>query len=219
MPYMGFFYKMYKSDIFVLDDDVQFTSPEYQNRNYIRVGGRRQCLTVPVSSKFGDKINEVKIADVKNWRRKMLRTIELAYRGLPYFDEVYKLVYEHITGFDNLAEMNISFIKKVAEGFGFKTKVIIASKDVPTELTSNQRNVYQCKKVGAGIYLSGVGGKAYNDDRLYANEGIDLIYSDFEAKPYKQKKTGFIANCSVIDYLFNNGYEIPKEWKDGKKNV
>ena len=43
-PYLGYFYKMYKSDVFVIDDDVQFSSGGYQNYNFIKANGKKQTL-------------------------------------------------------------------------------------------------------------------------------------------------------------------------------
>ena len=71
LPYMGFFYKVAKSDVFVLDDDVQFTNRNNtsidgvrvgHNSNSIREGDRRGKIAIPVSYDFGDKLNEVRIS-------------------------------------------------------------------------------------------------------------------------------------------------------------
>ena len=65
LPYMGFFYKIFKSDIFVLDDDVQYTSSGCShkdgitvrhNSNVIRVGDEAKKITVPVKQELGDRI-------------------------------------------------------------------------------------------------------------------------------------------------------------------
>lgn len=71
----------------------------------------------------------------------------------------------------------------------------------------------QSIKSGCNTYYSGTGGKAYNDEQMYSNAGIKIIYSDYKPLHYKQQGHEFIENLSVIDYLFNCGFEIPEEWK------
>ena len=59
LPWLGYFDKIDKADIFVLLDDVQYKKNEWQNRNKILTATGWQWLTVPVKYNFGQKINEV----------------------------------------------------------------------------------------------------------------------------------------------------------------
>lgn len=223
LPYMGFFYKIYKSDIFVLDDDVQYTSSGCShhegatvrhNSNLIRIGNEAKKITVPIKKEFGDKINEVFIADDERWKEKLLKTVKCNYCKHPYAELGLSILSDAIyRNYDHLSDLNIRLIKDVVNGFGFKTKIIIASKDVPTELTSNARNIFQCLQVGGNVYYSGTGGKAYNDEQAYADNGIMLKYSDYTPVRYRQyHKNDFIENLSVLDYIFNCGFEVPEDW-------
>lgn len=214
LPYMGFFYKMHRSDVFVLDDDVQFSRQEYQNTNFILVGGSKHRLTIPVSYNYGDKINEVRICYDGNWQKKLLNTVMMNYKKAPHFQEGYELLESHIDGrYELLADMNISLIREIADRFGIVCKILIASQAVPTELQKNERNVYQCKTLGCDVYYSGVGGKAYNDAKLYAENGIEIAYSDYKPVVYKQRAKAFVENLSVLDYIFNMGYKLPESWE------
>ena len=65
MPWLGYFDKADRADIFILLDDVQFKKNEWQNRNRIRTSQGWQWFTVPVLHDFGQKINEVKIIACK----------------------------------------------------------------------------------------------------------------------------------------------------------
>ncbi|MGB2630330.1 MAG: WbqC family protein, partial [Candidatus Omnitrophota bacterium] len=77
LPWLGFFDKMDRADVFVLLDDVQYKKNEWQNRNKIRNVEGWQWLTVPVLHEFGQKISEVKIDNEKNWKDKHLKSLEL----------------------------------------------------------------------------------------------------------------------------------------------
>ena len=48
MPWLGYFHKMDKADIFIHLDTVQFRRNEFQNRNRIKAVNGWHWLTVPV---------------------------------------------------------------------------------------------------------------------------------------------------------------------------
>lgn len=214
LPYLGYFYKMYKSDVFVIDDDVQYSNEGYENFNYIKVQGKKFKMTVPVSYSFGDSINQVRISYAKNWRKKLLTTIQMNYGKSPYFKEVYEMLNQELSKkYEYISDLNISLVKEIAKRMGIQTELLTASTQLNVEGTNNARNVAQCIKSGCNTYYSGTGGKAYNDEQMYSNAGIKIIYSDYKPLHYKQQGHEFIENLSVIDYLFNCGFEIPEEWK------
>ncbi len=217
LPYMGFFYKMFQSDVFVLDDDVQYSSKGLHNKNYIYSNGQKTEIIVPVKHEFGDRINDVRILYNNNWKRKMLRSFQCSYSKAPYFGEVYDMLHYHIMeDYEFLCSLNYNLIMDIAERLGIEACVKIASEDLPTDLKKNERNVFQCKKLHCNIYYSGIGGKEYNDERLFEENGIKILYSDYLPTPYRQhgaKGRPFLANLSIVDYLFNKGFEIPEEWK------
>lgn len=213
LPYMGVFYKMFQSDVFVLDDDVQYSSKGLHNANYLKVNGRRNKFTIPVSYTFGDLINEVRINYARNWRDPFEKTLENAYGRAPFFVEGFELVSKYLDKqYEFLADLNIALIKEIATRFRLCTELVIASKDLPTALKKNHRNIYQCKALGGNIYYSGTGGREYNDEELYSEYGIEIVYSTYEPKPYPQGKGEFIENLSVLDYIMYNGFDLPLDW-------
>lgn len=215
LPYMGYFYKMFRSDVFVLDDDVQFSRTEFQNYNYIKVNGKRKKITIPVKYQFGDPINSVRIFYQNGWDDKLLRTLEMNYRKAPFFEEVYYMISRHLEKKEaRLCDLNIGLIRDIARRFGIDCKIYVASRDVPTDLSKNERNIYQCLKLGGDVYYSGVGGREYNDEDSYLDNGIKVEYSDYEPVVYPQVGGEFISNLSVLDYIINRGFNIPEEWRD-----
>ena len=96
--FLGGFYKMAQSDVFVFTDCFQFVEQEWMNRQLFRKtfvetdehgvkGAEKRYLTVPVHVKFRDrdKINNVKINNSTKWREKHERSIRAAYCRDPYF--------------------------------------------------------------------------------------------------------------------------------------
>lgn len=214
LPYMGFFYKMFKSDFFVLDDDVQYSSSGFHNTNFIKVKKEKFQMTVPVSYSTGDLINEVRICYNKPWDRKLLKTLEMSYKKAPYFEEGFSLVEKHLAlKKELLFDLNLGLIKEIHDKFKIDSKLILASREFPTDLKNNERNVYQGTKLNATVYYSGIGGKEYNDEKLYNYSLIKLEYSDYVPVVYNQGKGNFIENLSVLDYIFYNGYNLPTKWR------
>ena len=218
LPYMGVFYKMYRSDVFVLDDDVQYSRDGLHNANFIKVNGSKHRITVPVKYNFGDPINRVEVCNGMDWSGKMLKTMKCSYAKAPHFEEGYELMERHFQNMPTLlSDLNIGLIREIADRFGMKCKIVIASESVPTDLKKNERNLHQCIALGGTEYLSGEGGRAYNDEELFVGHGINVKYSDYHPLHYRQVGREFIENLSVIDYIFNAGFAIPEEWQNNSR--
>lgn len=212
LPYMGFFYKMAKCDVFVLSGDNQYSSKGLHSKNYIRIGDKKFPMTVPVKYEHPARIDDVAICYQSDWRKELLKTLSINYKKAPFFDEVFSFVESTISNrYLCLSELNEVFIRSFAEKFGLKCKILLG-KDLELVEHRMDRIIEMCHKLGADTYYSGIGGKAYNQDEKYAENGIALVYSDYEPIRYKQLGDGFIENLSALDYVFCNGFEVPKEW-------
>lgn len=215
IPWLGYFYKIYKSDVFVIADDVQYTKHSYINRNKIKTSQGSLWLTAPVNFKNSLKqnINQVKTKDKLIWKKKHLRTIEQYYKKAEFFNDFYELFRETLLKeYDTISDLNISMIKSICKLLGINTEIILSS-----ELNVNgkklERIINICKAVNVDIYLSGQGAKKYNDLQLFEENNIKLVYTDFKIIEYDQLWGDFIGNMSVIDYIFNCGFDIKKVFK------
>ena len=63
LPYMGFFYKVARSDVLVLSDDVQFSKQGMHNWNRIKTEAGPKKLTIPVHAHHDTPLCRVEIAD------------------------------------------------------------------------------------------------------------------------------------------------------------
>ena len=215
MPWLGYFYKIKQSNIFIFLDDVQFqkTGASYINRVSIAINTQSSYLTVPVKRQSGVwNINETEFSD-QRWKKKIIGTLQNNYAKADFFKENKEFVFELINFTSNdLASYNMNFIKEVSMRLGIKT-AFVKSSDFKIDTTSTQRLIDLIKKVDGNVYLSGSGGDNYQDKELYQQENIKLIYNKmpmFEYKQYKNDK--FIMGLSVVDAIFNIGFEgIKKE--------
>lgn len=206
LPWLGYLYKIWKSDIFVFLDNVQYTKNSFINRNKIKTSLGSMWLTIPVSFKFGDLIKEVRISDKVDWRKKHLKTLEMNYKKARYFSEVFKLIKSvyYLKKWNYLIDLNIEIIKNISTFMNLDTKYIKASA-LNLEGESTELLVSIIKKLKGNIYLSGFGGKKYQEEELFKKNGIILVYYDFIHPFYEQLWGNFIPNLSIIDLVFNYG--------------
>lgn len=209
IPYLGYFYKMYSSDIFVFLDDVQFSNSNMHNWNKIKTPQGECRLKIPVKYSFGDKISEVKTRDDLDWKVKHLKTIEMYYSKSEKFKEIFPRYNDIVMiNYSNLSELNIALNKFICSGFGFNTKFELSSK-LNLKSSKEDKVIDICIALGGDTYISGLGAKAYQSNENFTKRGINLKYTDFKVFDYPQQWGEFIPNLSIIDYVFNCGFSNP----------
>lgn len=213
-PYLGYFYKIYQSDIFAFSDNVQYSKGGRHNYNEILTANGPQRFTLPIHYHCVD-INKIEIAADENTVNKMLKTLVQEYKKAEHFSEVFPVI-EYLLRkaptAKNLAEFNIESILEFVERFGLGNRVFYRSSELILEGRKDTRIISMCKQVGADTYYSGTAAKDYHIETDYDKNGICLMYSDYEPIAYKQVGGRSAVNMSVIDYVFNCGFNIPRGW-------
>ncbi len=208
IPWLGFFYKMSQSDVFVYLDDAQYSNEAAHNFNLIKTSNGEFRLKFPVSYNFGDKINDVRSRDELKWKDKHLKTIEMNYKKTAYFNEVFPVFKDILMiEYPNISEMNIAINNFIAEGFGILPKKILKSSEMKIETTREERVIDITKFCGGDEYLSGNGARAYQTEEHFLNKGIKLTYIDYKPIFYNQCWKEFLPCMSAIDYIFNCGWD------------
>ena len=207
LPWIGFFEKMQRADLFVLLDDVQFSKGDFQNRNRVKGANGVQWLTVPIVQKFPQQINEVEIAG-DDWRDKHWRTVLSCYGRAPYFKTIGPGLEElYRAPSHKLSDFNLSAIGLLARLLGIETKMVRSSQlNATGEKSDLILNI--CREVGADAYYSGAMGRAYLQRETFAQAGIEIVFQQFVHPTYQQlfmQSEGFVPNLSVLDLLFNCG--------------
>ncbi|MBU3220661.1 WbqC family protein [Clostridium algidicarnis] len=143
IPWVGYFYKIYKSDIFIILDDVQYVKNGFADRNKIKTPQGDCYLKIPVEAKNTvSKYCNVRLKDELNWREKHLKTIEMNYKKSKYFKEIFNDLCNIYNNKDItiLSEFNSLIIEYVVKKLGINTKIIY-SKDLNVELERTDRLV------------------------------------------------------------------------------
>lgn len=211
LPWLGFFDKLDKSDVFVFLDDVQYKHREFQNRNKIRTKDGWIWLTVPVFEERGMKIRDIRIDPARSWAQDHLKSLKSWYAKAPYFDR-HIVFFESLFGkkWERLVELNVAVIEYVLGVLGIKKKVFFEA-GLAAGGAKTQRIINIGKKIGADVYLSGAGGRDYLDEGSFQRAGIALRYQDYAHPVYRQQfmksEKDFMPYLSVVDLLFNEGDE------------
>jgi len=207
IPWLGYFHKIAQCDTFVILDNVQYKTREFQNRNRIRTDKGWMWLSVPVVTKDGCRIRmaDVEIDNIMPWQRKHLGSIKTSYATAPYFKEYYGFFEDTFRRqWLKLSDLNVHITRFVMDKLSITTPIVFESElNVITPKT--QRIIDICKKMNADIYLSGVGAKEYLEESLFPEQRITLYYQHFDHPEYKQCFEPFMPYMSIIDLLFNCG--------------
>lgn len=206
MPWSGYFYKMSQCDIFVLLDSVQYEKNGMTNRVRVKTPQGPLWLTVPVSRNFPSLIKDIRMADFQQTKERHLKTLELNYKRAPFFESLFpelRRVFSHDWVF--LSEMNIALISFLRDALGIQTPIEVASRHPELSGKGDELLVNICKRFGGDAYLSGTGGKKYQDEKKFEAAGIRLEYSNFIHPEYLQQWGEFAPGLSAIDLLFHCG--------------
>jgi hypothetical protein len=209
LPWLGFFDQMYKSDVFVIYDDVQYDKHGWRNRNRIKTAQGTQWLTVPILTKGKDRplVKDVLINSKMEWRQTHLRSIKQNYSRAAFFDTYFEM-FENIYAkeWKYLIDVDMAFIFALMEKLGL-TRRIEFSSSLGISGDETQRLVDICLHFRATDYLTGDAAKDYLDEPLFSQNGIRLCYHDYQHPVYPQLYGEFIPYLSVVDLLFNHGGE------------
>tara|TARA_B100001989_G_scaffold231178_1_gene189692 strand:+ start:4636 stop:5304 length:669 start_codon:yes stop_codon:yes gene_type:complete len=200
-------HKIYLSDVFVFFDDVQYVPKDFMNRNFIFLDGKAQWLTVPVITKGHreKRIHEITINYQLNWKRKHLKTIEIAYKKLPFFNKYFGPLSEILAReWTYLSDLNFTILKFIMDELNIKRKILRA-KDYDFKGVKSDLIVDMCKKLGFKQYIFGERGIDYVDLKLFKENNINLYFQNFIPPKYAFENLKVKENLSILDMLFRFG--------------
>lgn len=207
IPWLGLFYKMYLSDVFVHLDDAQYSNEAAQNFNKIKTAQGELRLKFPVEYHLGAPINTVRPKYELKWREKHLKTMEMNYTKAKFFKETFSELKDvFMVDYPNVAELNIAINEYIAGKFGIKPK-FVRSSDFNMTSVREERVIDLCVTVGGTRYISGNGARVYQEEEHFTSRGVELTYLDYKPIEYPQVWKEFLPCMSVVDYIFNCGYD------------
>jgi hypothetical protein len=209
LPWMGYFDKIARADVFVFLDTVQFEKNSYINRNQIKTPQGALWLTIPVKTKGHTSASLVttEIDDSQPWRTKHLKTIEMTYRRAPRFEECFPKI-ESLIRFSesNLADYCFHQLHFWLDVLEINTRVVRSSQ-LSIESIKSDLILDLCRHFSANHYLSGKLGHDYLVEEDFLKYGVAIEYQNFTPEIYPQLWGPFTPNLSILDRWMNTKVE------------
>lgn len=211
-PWLGYFDKIVRADIFVLLDNVQLpkTGGGWINRVQILLGDSARWVSAPLNRAYhGTRlISEVTFSEHDpRWRENICKTLAAQYAKAKCFKETREWLFPVLmNGEKCLSEYNIMAIKEICRQLGVPQEKLVRGSDLSVTGSATDLLISILQALEADAYLCGGGAAGYQEDKKFEENAIDLIYQGFVHPQYKQfKNTGFQPGLSIIDALMHCG--------------
>ena len=205
LPWLGYFDKIARSDVFVYLDTVQYEKNSFINRNRIKGPNGAMWLTIPVKTKghTDGSLRTTEIDDAQPWRSKHVKSIEMNYRRAPDFAASFAKV-EPLVNLpeSNLAEYCFQHLLFWCEELRLKTR-IVRSSELAIDSAKSDLVLDLCKHFGADHYISGALGRNYLQEADFEAADIRIEYQDYKSPTYAQLWGEFEPNLAVLDAWMN----------------
>ena len=220
-PWLGYFDKIARADVFCLMDNVQFPKKggTWTNRVRLLVSGKPTWITAPVDRSYHGvrPIAQMQISNDPVWRTKLLKTVRTAYAKAACFQEVFPFLEDLITNPTRcLAEYNEGAIRHTCDAIGLKETEIVRGSTLEVEGEATDLLISMVRALDGTAYLCGGGAGGYQEDEKFSEAGIELIYQNFRHPVYSQApQREFVAGLSIIDALLHCGFEGTAQLLEG----
>lgn len=212
-PWLGFFDKIVRSDVFIVLDHIQFPKSEgnWSNRVRMSVNGEAAWVTMPVDRNYEGfrRIDEMRIDNRSPWRRKLLQLVRTNYGRAPFFKQVFPDVEAWVESPAELvADYNMNAITGLCQRLGVRTAHIVRSSSLAIAGAKSELVANLVTGVGGTIYLSGDGSGEYMDEGVFRAAGIGVEYQRFVHPVYPQRQGApFVGGLSILDAMFHCGFD------------
>lgn len=213
MPWLGFFDKMAKVDVWIHLNDVQFMRGEWQHRQKFHHWTKEWFwLTVPLNratTHLHMTLKEIRIGQYNrgDWRQSHLEDLTRSYsqapywlRALPFLEAMYAVDWEC------LVDLNLYTIAALRVFLKLECPCVDARQlgDWGSRKGTDLL-VWLCERIGATTYLSGPDGRFYMDLPAFERAGIEVEFQDFKHPVYPQAQGDrFVSYLSAFDLIVNH---------------
>jgi len=212
-PWLGYFDKIARSDVFIFLDHVQFpkTGGVWSNRVKLLVSGEARWVTASIVRNFHGvrAISEMEVRSNNPWRDKFLKSLVINYGRALFFDETMNLLEPLILNPEiNLARYNGAAVMAIAKYLGLLVEKFRWSSEIGVDEQASEMLISLTRVAGCDAYMCGGGAEGYQEDTAFAAAGVGLIYQNFQHPVYPQiGAKEFVPGLSVIDALMNIGVD------------
>lgn len=224
-PWLGYFEKLARADIFVMIDHVQFpkTKGNWSNRVQLLIGQKPRFVTMPVCRDYHGvrRVNEMLISAQGGWREDMIKSVRTNYGRAAHFPEIFSGVEPLILNpTKNLSAYNLDAIRWLARKLQIDQDKIVLSSSLGLPSQGTDLLIEVVKAVGGDQYLNGGGASGYLEPEKFAVAGLGLVQQAFQHPIYPQiGGAEFVPGLSILDALFNCGFDTVASWFNGSTSA
>jgi len=205
LPWIGYFEKINRCDVFVFADDVQFAKQTFTNRVMVSVGGREQFLILPVQGPHTDLIKAKAIVKDPAGISRTIGILSQIANESRYGEDVLEVV-DRFGGLletsSTLGEVNTALIQFLLNRLEISTETVVSSDLKIGEARGTNRIAKRCLACGANCYLAGQGSE-YIDSEELADLGVAMRVIDYRLPA---KMTASRSHLSIINALGDFGW-------------
>lgn len=208
--WIGFLEQLRLADLFVRYDDVSFSKGSFTNRVQIKTAAGPRWLTVPLSGlRLGQRIEEVRLDDSRDWRAQHRAQLAQAYRKAPFAAEMLALV-DSVFAKPAITLSQLAHDSTFALADYFGLSAHLHQYDAGTlgiTGSSSQRVLGIVQALGGTVYITGHGGRNYLNHAAFEQAGIQVRYMKYNCSIYPQLHGEFTPYVSTLDLVANCGRE------------
>ena len=201
MPWIGYFALLDAVDVFIFLDNVQFTKPSWQMRNFLRGPDGPVLLSLSIARKPSKPlICDTRLAE-NGFEIKLIKKIEMLIKTKRFSDHAMNIVSEAFATCEgSLSVLNRAIIKKIAGVVGIDTATYLES-ELPVIAAEKSMQVLKLTEYfDAGFYISPIGSMDYlSGSNHFENSNIELRFFNYEHPSYPQGNNEFLSHMSALE--------------------
>lgn len=225
-PWIGYYNKMAKSDVFVYLDEVQLSDRGLSQRSpLVNSNANVTYITVGVD-KRGHREKEFKDIQLNmntNWQETHYNFLRGNYSKHPFYKEIMGRIegifFEKYT---YLIDVNLRSVECIKDILGIETEIVRQSDlEYDRGAKKNELMLALTRACNGDVYLSGNGARKYMQIQDFEDFGVKVQYLTFAPFEYTQYRSGeFIPGLSTLDLLFNVGVKKARDlfWENIQRN-
>ena len=235
IPHLSFFEKIASVDTYICLDTLKYSRHSYQTRNKIKIDSDTgwTWLFVPINANpdhyfFDDYI----IDNSTEWKKKHLKSFQLAYSKSKYFEEIFEdLKHIYTKEHKKLTDIVLDIIYYGLKVFKIDTEFILYSDMLKDGFNPKEKKglwVLELTKYLNGTkFLFGQNAINYltsSDKECFKKNNVKCVFQKYEFIQYPQLHGSFVPALSFVDLLFNIGKKdgakfVRKPWRYRKLNI
>ena len=211
LPWLGCFDQLRRVDVFIVADEMQFSSSGWAHRNRVRGPHGPVWLTLPARPTLGQRIGDVPLDPAVPWAAEHLQRLRHFYGRSPHAGDLLAGLAETLDpAARGLVDASLPAFGWMAAQLGIATPLVVSSEAglearyramFPAEPGPTHRIIAFLKALGGDVLIEGASGRDYLDVALCEAHGIRVEFQHYAHPVYPQLHEPFVSHLSALDLL------------------